>query len=127
MLNAVSASAYSIGSTGGGGFEEPSRLQEEFDEDDFQRILVRQEAVSSPDVILETQHRERLMNMNLPIVFCGSWCPICVGAQGREDPHCKGINEDIDNESPAVSMDYKEISEYDESKTKTTMTVCRDT
>ena len=27
-----------------------------------------------------------------------SWCPVCVEAQGREDPHYRGTKEDIINE-----------------------------
>ena len=55
-----------------------------------------------------------------------SWCPICVEAQGKEDPHYRSTEEDLFNVAPVVSMDYKELSEYNEDKIGITTVVCRD-
>lgn len=55
-----------------------------------------------------------------------SWCPVCVEAQGKEDPHYRATKEDILNEAPVISMDYKELSEYSEGRAKVTTVVCRD-
>lgn len=55
-----------------------------------------------------------------------SWCPVCVEAQGKEDPHYRATKEDLNNEAPVVSMDYKELSEYSDDKVSLTTIVCRD-
>lgn len=55
-----------------------------------------------------------------------SWCPICVESQGKEDPHYRATIEDIHNEAPTISMDYKELSEHAEAKSQLTIVICRD-
>ena len=36
-----------------------------------------------------------------------SWCPVCVEAQGKDDPHYKSTREDCPNEAPVIVLDYK--------------------
>lgn len=55
-----------------------------------------------------------------------SWCPARVEAQGEEVHHYRNAKQYVLNEAPAISMDYKELSEHEESNAKVTMIVCRD-
>ena len=36
-----------------------------------------------------------------------SWCPICVEARGKEDPHRKTKKKEDNDEIPEIGLDYK--------------------
>ena len=41
-----------------------------------------------------------------------NWCPVCVKARGREDPHRRGATTEEDKSGlPIISIDYQELSE----------------
>lgn len=52
-----------------------------------------------------------------------SWCPVCVKARGKEEPHKKATTS---NDKPIVSMDYKELGEEIEEDDKIEMIVIKD-
>ena len=55
-----------------------------------------------------------------------SWCPVCIKARGKEDPHKPGSNK---GSIPIASMDYKEFGEEEDEddKIKTIVTKDEDT
>lgn len=125
-MNAVRASASSVGiwereDT----HENPSNEHEDPDEDDFRCAPCETGGITELRRHPGNPAQEEVGEQKLTHCPFRSWCPICVEAQGRHDPQYKGTREERGNESAAVSMDYKEISEYDESKMKTTMIACR--
>ena len=56
-----------------------------------------------------------------------SWCPICVKARGREDPH-RGMKkkEDVEELLPRISMDYAEVGNEQDGKDARKLLVGRD-
>ena len=52
-----------------------------------------------------------------------SWCPVCVKARGREEPHKKGTKK---GEKPIVSMDYKVFGESATEDDKITSIIIKD-
>ena len=54
-----------------------------------------------------------------------SWCPVCVEAKGKEDPHHKDKGEKRDEGVNVVGMDYKTFGQEDDDD-KLTMLVIRD-
>ena len=36
-----------------------------------------------------------------------SWCNICVEGRGKEDPHYKNNNKDVNSGIPIIALDYK--------------------
>ena len=51
-----------------------------------------------------------------------SWCPVCIKARGKEDPHKKIVDK---GEKPTVSMEYKSFEESAEEGDKVTMIVAK--
>ena len=126
-VEAVRASASStVGKAEEGATQGPSEEHEEPDEDDFQCAPCEAGGVTEPRRHPGNPTREEVDEHELSHCPFRSWCPIFVEAQGKEDLHYKGTKDEIANESPVVSMEYKEISEYDGSRVKVTMVVCRD-
>lgn len=125
MLNAVRASTASDAGRGSVDLA-ASEEHEELDDEDFQCAPCETGGTIEPRRHPGNPTQEEIDEHELIHCPFRSWCPICVEAQGKEDPHYKDIKRDITNESPVVSMDYKEVSEYDDSKSKLSMIVCRD-
>ena len=125
MLNAIRAST----SSDVGGRVDDSNVEarhEDPDEDDFQCAPCESGGTVEPRRHPGNPTQEEVAEHELIHCPFRSWCPICIEAQGKEDPHYKETKRDIINESPVVSMDYKEVSEYDDFKNKVIMIVCRD-
>ena len=57
-----------------------------------------------------------------------SWCPICVEAKGKEDPHRQKRNKQAEDSDdvPEFGMDYKTFGQEEEEDDKATMIVGRD-
>ena len=55
-----------------------------------------------------------------------SWCPVCVKARGREDPHRAQKERKADLELPQISMDYAEIGNDQEEGEARKLLVGRD-
>ena len=72
-----------------------------------------------------SQERERHNMTHNPY---RSWCPVCVEARGKEDPHKKKKNrrpEDSDN-VPELGMDYKTFGQEEKEDDKATLIIARD-
>ena len=55
-----------------------------------------------------------------------SWCPICVRASLKEDPHYKQTKDEISKGIPCISFDYKTIGESATEDDKITCIIARD-
>lgn len=54
-----------------------------------------------------------------------SWCPTCVKARGKEDPHFTN-HEDLEGRKPTVCFDYKSFGQEDKSDDKVQSIIIRD-
>ena len=70
--------------------------------------------------------KEEVDEHNLTHCPYRSWCPICVEAQGKEDPDYRATGNDLDSEVPTVPMDYQEVSAHVDGKAQLTTVVLRD-
>ena len=55
-----------------------------------------------------------------------SWCPVCVKARSKEDPHDKKKKQKDKEGKPIVAMDYKTLGEEADEDDKITMMVIKD-
>ena len=55
-----------------------------------------------------------------------SWCPVCVKARSKEDPHDKRSRKKEQDGKPIVAMDYKSFGEDADGDDKLTMIVLKD-
>ena len=53
------------------------------------------------------------------------WCPVCVKAMGREDPHYRKTTEERKRGMPTMAMDYAAITEQEKAPDGTTTTNSR--
>ena len=110
MLNAVSASASGSKSVKAQNEDNVEDEHAEFDEDDFECAPCEAGGTVEPKRHPGNPTNDEIEEHNLTHCPYRSWCPICVEAHGREDPHYRNTKEDILNGAPVISMDYKEIS-----------------
>lgn len=125
MLNAVSTARGKPGDALRGANEDHTG-HDEPDDDDFE-----EPPCATGGIVLPRRHpgdptAQEVEQHNMTHCPFRSWCPVCVEAQAKEDPHYRDTKADVVNEAPMVSMDYKELSEYDDDKRKVTVIVCRD-
>lgn len=127
FLNAVSVSTSSSSKTkeSSEDVDEKGRHIEP-EEEDFECVPCEAGGIVEPKRHLGNPAQVEIDEHNLTHCAYRSWCPICVEAHGREDPHCRATKEDVMSEAPVVSMDYKEISEYEMDKALLIAIICRD-
>ena len=54
------------------------------------------------------------------------WCPVCVSARAREDPHYQQTKEEKKDGIPTISMDYATVGERDDKEDLRKLLVGRD-
>ena len=55
-----------------------------------------------------------------------SWCPVCIKARGKEDPHMKVDKSKRIYEKPTVCFDYKSFGQEQDTDDKITTLIVRD-
>ena len=79
--------------------------------------------IKDPGMPTETERERHNMTHN-PY---RSWCPICVEARGKEDPHLGHKRRQADSDGiPEVGLDYKSFGQEEGEDDKATLIVCRD-
>ena len=56
-----------------------------------------------------------------------AWCPICIKARGKEDPHFKANKNKATGQRPTVSFDYKSYGQENDLDDKLNCLIIRDT
>ena len=67
--------------------------------------------------------RERHYASHLPY---RPWCPICVKAKAREDPHYKKVNMELQDGIPEIVMDYASLTETKDKADKIRLLIGKD-
>ena len=56
-----------------------------------------------------------------------SWCPVCVEARGKEDPHRRNKNKRVGSDGvPEIGLDYKSFGQEENEDDKATRIIARD-